>query len=142
MVRRLTGKQKAFVKARLDTPKDPVGTSVMKAGYDARSSVNASKIGSELLNQSHIQSALAEYDDLFKSAIVETVRDWKGSAKPRQREIALDAAMFGFDHNHGKATAKIEQTNTLVKISINMTGDGEIGPQDHAIDLIAEPDGV
>lgn len=129
-----TGKRKAFVKERLDNPTEPVSTSVRKAGYNPKDIYSASAIGHKLMKEPQIIMALGKHNELFESAIVGTVRDWQNSETPRKREIALNAAMFGHDKVHGKATVKLEQQSTIVRININLTGDGDDAPPPELLD--------
>lgn len=131
---RYTPKNKAFVQSRLDNPTGSVTQAVLDAGYKAKDRQVASKIGHQLMQKPEIIMALGEHSELFESAIVQTVKDWKDSDKPRKREIALNAAMFGHDKVHGKATTRIESHSSVVKISINLTGDNDDSPPAELLD--------
>jgi phage terminase small subunit len=126
--KQLTPKTKAFIQRRIDQPKETLAKSVLEAGYNAKDSLTASNMGSELMNKPEVIMALGQHAELFESAIVRTVNDWQDSDKPRKREIALTAAMFGHDKVFGKATTRIEQQTSIVKININLTGDGDNSP--------------
>jgi len=130
---KLTPKRKAFIQARIDNPKEPISTSVKKAGFNVKNTYSASTLGRNLMQNKNVQMALAEHNELFESAIVGTVKDWKDSEVPRKREIALNAAMFGHDKVHGKATTRIESHSEVVKIAIDLTGSGETPPPDEEI---------
>lgn len=129
----LTAKQKAFVKAKLDNPKIS-NTDAAMVAYDAKDRSVGSTLGHNLIRNQKIIMALGEHNDLFESVIVKTAKDWQDSNTPRKREIALNAAMFGHDKVHGKATVKIDQQSTVVRVSINLTGDGEEPPAELLID--------
>lgn len=134
--RRMTGKQAAFVQAKIDNPKMTNTDAVIKAGYNVKSRTVANALGTQLMEMPVVQMNLAEHNDLLESAIMGTVEDWKDSNTPRKREIALNAAMFAYDHVHGKATTKIETKSTIVKISIDLTGSGEEPPpEEEMLDL-------
>lgn len=126
--KKLTPKRKAFVQRRLDAPTESLASSAIAAGYNTDNRISASNIGSDLMRKPEIIMALGEHSDLFESVIVGTARDWKDAKKPRQREIALTAAMYGHDKIHGKATTRIEQQTNIVKVVINLTGDGDDTP--------------
>lgn len=127
-LRKLTPKRKAFVQRRIDAPTESLADSALAAGYNAKDKVIASNLGGELMRNPQIIMALGEHSELFESVIVGTARDWKDAKKPRQREIALNAAMYGHDKIHGKATTRIEQQTSIVKVVINLTGDGDETP--------------
>lgn len=124
----LTGKRKAFVQARIDNPKATNAEQVLAAGYKAKDNQVASVMANKLLKEPAVKMELAKHADLFESVIADTARDWHHSRKPRQREIALNAAMFGHDKIFGKATVKVEQQVSVVRIAINLTGDNEAPP--------------
>lgn len=127
---KLTPKNKGFVKARIDKPKSTLAEQVLEAGYNAKSKAVASQIGGELLKKPEIIMALNEHAELFESAIVGVVRDWQHSERPRQREIAVDAAKYGHDKIFGKAKQTIESHVEVVRIAINLTGDGDTPPNE------------
>lgn len=131
----MTGKMQAFVKQRIDNPTKTLTQAVIDAGYDVNSRVSASVVGRDLMTKPGIIMALAKHAALFESAIVGTVSDWKDSETPRKREIALNAAMFGHDKIFGKATVKLEQQTSIVKINIDLTGSGGTPPPEMLEDL-------
>ncbi len=119
--RQLTAKQKLFIKTKLDNP----GISNTEAAarvYDANSRGMASLIGNRNMQNPGVVSALAKHNDLFESVIVKTAQDWMDSEVPRKREISLNAAMFGSDKATGKATVRIQQETSIVKINIDLSG--------------------
>lgn len=127
--KRLTRKQAAFVKHLIDNPKKSATEAAARV-YDVANRNVAKSIATENLSKPAIIMKLGEASQLFESAIVGVVRDWKDAETPRKREIALDAAKFGHDKVFGKATVKIEQQTSVVQIAINLTGDNEEPPVD------------
>lgn len=128
--KRLTRKQAAFVKELIDNPKQSATEAAAKT-YNIKSRRNTAEvIAYENLRKPQIIMALGESAELFESAIVGVVRDWKDAETPRKREIALDAAKFGHDKIFGRATTKIESQTSVVQIAINLTGDGEEPPEE------------
>lgn len=119
----LTRKEQSFVKQLLDNPKLSATKAVLQSDYDVKSYGSARAIASENLAKPHIISRLGQASDIVESALVNTVKDWGGSDKPREREIALDSAKFIHDKVHGKATQRVEQTTTGVSLVINLTGE-------------------
>lgn len=131
--RKLTLKQKRFVKHLIDNPKsNPTKAALEVYGKEGKeiSYGTANQIGFDNLRKPSIVMALGEHADLFEGAIVGVVQRWKDSEAPRKAEIALDAAKFGHDKIFGKSTVKIEQQTSIVQIAINLTGDGEEPPID------------
>lgn len=127
---RLQRKQPAFVKKLIDNPK-MTPTQAVKEVYNVKSDKVASVIAAQNMQKPAIVMALAEYNQLFESAIVQTVRDWKDADAPRKREIAMQSAQFAYDHIHGKATVKVEQHASIVRININLASDVDtIGPEE------------
>ena len=121
MAKSLTPKQWAFVKETVDNPTKDLGKRVLAAGYNAKNLHSAAEIGGHLMKEPKVLAALDKYSELFESAIAGVVADWKDSDIPRKREIALNAAMFGYDHIHGKATQRVDSVNTTVNISIDLS---------------------
>jgi phage terminase small subunit len=124
----LTHKQKIFVKEYVDNGGN--GTKAAEKAYGVTTNGSARQIASENLTKPNIIMALGQHNDLVESAIIGTVRDWKDSDKPRQREIALDAAKFAHDKIHGKARQAVDISQKTVSISLNLAGDGELPPAD------------
>lgn len=137
LVKPLSPKRAAFVKARLDNPTASNAEQVKIAGYKPKDNNVASNIASELLRDPEVKMQLAGHAELFESVISGTAKDWGKHDKPRQREIALNAAMYGHDKIFGKATVKVEQQVSVVRIAINLSGDAEPPPDD--LDAIPGP---
>ena len=102
--------------------------------YEPNNRRTASVLGHAVANKPAVVTALAEHNDLFESVIVKTAKDWMDSETPRKREISLNAAMFGSDKATGKATTRIESFSSVVRININLAGDGDDTPPPEMLD--------
>jgi hypothetical protein len=127
--KRLTPRQAAYVKAKIDNPLMNGPRLIKIAGIQAANANTARVAAHKLENHPRVQLALKKASDVFESVIVGTANDWGNADVPRKREIALNAAMYGYDHIYGKATTKIEQQTSVVQISIDLTGGNETPPQ-------------
>lgn len=126
--RPLTPKQKAFVQELIDNPKQSATQAVLKTYGKPNKPptyLSARNIASENLTKPNIITKLAQYNDIVESTLLQTVQDWGQHDKPRQREIAQNAAMYIHDKVHGKATQKVETKSEQVSININMTASQE-----------------
>lgn len=126
----LTGKQKAFIKTRIDHPTKSNAEQVRLAGYNVKDSHSGSQVANDLLKNPEVKMQLAKHADVFESVISGTAKDWGKADAPRKREIALNAAMFGHDKVFGKATVKIQQEVSVVRIAIDLTGSKEEPPKE------------
>lgn len=122
--RPLTPKQKAFIQELLDNPKQSATQAVLKTyGKPGKppTYLSAGQIATDNLKKPQIITKLAQYNDLVESTLLQTVQDWGNHERPRQREIAQNAAMYIHDKVHGKATQKVETRSEAVTISIDLT---------------------
>lgn len=119
---KMSARPKLFVQSKIKNPLLPQADHVIAAGYHPKNRKVARSIGSQLMARKDVQRGLAKYDRLLEGAIIGTVKDWKDHYKPRQREIAMQNAQYMYDHIHGKATVKVEQHSTVVKVAIDLTG--------------------
>lgn len=115
----LTRKQEAFVQELISNPKQSATKAVLKT-YNVNNARTASVVATENLAKPSIVSRLAEHSDAVENMMVNAVKDWGRSDNTRQREIALDTGKFIHDKVHGKATQRIEQSTSVVRININM----------------------
>lgn len=117
----------------MDNPKASA-TAAAQASYDKTSYMAAAQIATDNLKKPQIVSAMATYNDLAESTVQRVMLDWGTADKPRQRELALQAAYFTHDKIHGKATQRVEQTSTAVTLSLSLhdiTGvDDPVTPQE------------
>ena len=120
--RPITRKQQAFVKHMVDNPKDSA-TQAAAIAYNVSNRHTAQTIAAENLAKPVIRTELAKYSGMLESALINTVDEWKDHEKPRQREIAMNVAMYAHDKIHGKATQRVETQSTAVQININLTND-------------------
>lgn len=72
-----------------------------------------------------VQIALREYKDLAEQTLVDVMSDWGRSVKPRERELALDAAKYVHDKLEGKATQRVETKSEVISFSINLQAQQE-----------------
>ena len=133
---KLTDRHKMFIKIKQDNPNISNRVALLKAGYNPKDDKVAGVRASQIMALPAVKMELAKHAQVFESVILGTAKDWGDHEKPRQREIALNASMFAHDKIFGKATVKIEQQVSVVKIAINLTGDGEEAPREF---IDAEP---
>lgn len=122
---KLTRKQQAFVDYLVNNPKDS-GTKAALNAYNVNTEASAAQVAYENLRKPEIVSQLGNSLELVETALIDTVRDWKRSEKPRQREIAMDSAKFIHDKVVGRAKQQIEMTASHVSIVMDLTG-GQYG---------------
>jgi hypothetical protein len=77
-------------------------------------------------NSKGVQSLLHDSKTLVESTLINTVKDWGDHDKPRQREIAQNAAMYIHDKVEGKATQRIEQRSEVLSFNIDLTGGEDV----------------
>lgn len=131
--RPLTPKQKAFVQELIDNPKQSATQAVLKTyGKPGKppTYLSAGQIATDNLKKPQIITKLAQYNDLVESTLLATVQEWGQHERPRQREIAQNAAMYIHDKVHGKATQKVETRSEQVTISIDLTRGSESSQQE------------
>jgi len=126
---KLTRKQKAFVDELVNNPKQSATEAASKV-YAVKERNTAGVIATENLRKPNIVMALQQHADLAEGVMIGVMQDWGRAERPRQREIALNAAFHVHDKIFGKATQKIEQHTEVVRVNINLTGDGEEPPKD------------
>jgi len=128
----LSHNRKLFVKELIDNPKITPSEAARRS-HNLVSARSAAAVANRNMKDPKVLMALGKHSELFESVIVGTARDWSKSDMPRKREIALNAAMFGHDKVHGKATVKVEQQVSVVKIAIDLSGGDLI--EEEPIDL-------
>lgn len=110
---KLTRKQKMFADALIKDPKKS-GSEVVKQIYNVNTDNTARSIASENLTKPNILAYMVEKSTLAEQRIIQLMRS-------DNERIALDASKDILDRVHGKATQRIEQQSTSVKISIDLT---------------------
>jgi phage terminase small subunit len=126
--RPLTPKQRAFVQELIDNPKQSATQAVLKTYGKPDKPISyqtARSVASQNLTKPNIKTKLAQYNDIVESTLLQTIQDWGQHDKPRQREIAQNAAMYIHDKVHGKATQRVETRSEQVTISIDLTRGSE-----------------
>jgi hypothetical protein len=123
--RPLTYKQKEFIKQVVENPKQSL-TKAAQAAYSSGdkeiSPTVAAQIAYDNMRKPNIVSQLQDYTQLVETTLTNTVAEWGQHERPRQREIAQQAAMYIHDKVHGKATQRVETRSEAVVISIDLTG--------------------
>lgn len=130
--RPLTRKEKAFADKILDDPSKTI-KQAYKEVYNVGEHTQDKTIRVEAtrtLAKPQLKSYLAQYSNLVENTLLNTVVDWGREDNTRKREIANTTAMYIHDKIHGKATQTIQQRSEIVKIAINLSGDGEEPPKD------------
>jgi hypothetical protein len=130
-LRPATRKELAFVKHLVEHPKG-TATEAYKSAYNVRPTTKLASLHSQAsatMSKPTVVSELAKYSNLIENTLINTVNDWGSEENTRKREIAINTSMFIHDKIHGKATQKIQSTSEVVQISINLTGDSDLPPE-------------
>jgi hypothetical protein len=101
-VRKLTDKQRASVKLRVENPKMTKTKSVMRT-YDVTKATNAGAIANSLDKNPAVQSALLAHSALAEQTIVKSIIDYGDSEKQWERTLAVETSKWVHDKIHGKA---------------------------------------
>jgi hypothetical protein len=117
-VRRLTDKQRAYVKLRVENPKMTKTKAVMET-YDVTKATNAGSIANRLDKNEAVQSALIAHSNLAEQTIVKSIMEYGDSDKQWQRTLAVESSKWVHDKIYGKA---IQQN---VNVNQNFTKDAQ-----------------
>lgn len=101
-VRKLTDKQRAYVKLRIENPKMSKTKAVMQV-YDTDKATNAGALANKLDKNEAVQSALIAHSQLAEQTIVKSIIDYSDSDKQWQRTLAVETSKWVHDKIHGKA---------------------------------------
>ena len=101
-VRRLTDKQRAYVKLRVENPKMTKTKAVMQT-YDVTKATNAGAIANKLDKNPAVQNALMAHNHLAEQTIVQAIMDYGNSERQWERTLAVETAKYVHDKLHGKA---------------------------------------
>lgn len=101
-VRKLTDKQRAYVKLRVENPKMTKTRAVMQV-YDTDKATNAGAIAKQLERNEAVQSALIAHSKLAEQTIVKSILDYGDSDKQWQRTLAVESSKWVHDKIYGKA---------------------------------------
>jgi len=101
-VRKLTDKQRASVKLRVENPKMTKTKAVMRT-YDVTKATNAGAIANSLDKNPAVQSALLAHSALAEQTIVKSIIDYGDSEKQWERTLAVETSKWVHDKIHGKA---------------------------------------
>lgn len=119
--RKLTEKERIYVRERLLNPKKSKVSAVFKA-YNVTKATNAGSIANRLEKNPKVQMALSAYSGLAESTIINAIDDFKDSDKQWQRQLAVETSKWVHDKVHGKATQKNENKNLNFSVHVNQKG--------------------
>jgi hypothetical protein len=109
-LRKLTDKQRAYVRERVANPTKSKVSAVFKS-HDVTKATNAGAMAAQLERNPKVQAALAAYSGIAEETIVQAIADFKDSDKQWQRTLAVDTSKWVHDKLHGKATQRSENLN-------------------------------
>lgn len=101
-VRKLTDKQRAYVKLRVDNPKITKTKAVMQV-YNVEKPTTAGAMANKLDKNEAVQSALIAHSALAEQTIVKSILDYSDSDKQWQRTLAVETSKWVHDKIYGKA---------------------------------------
>lgn len=133
--RRLTGKQKAFVKLIIDNPTTPLYVLAEQAGYTG-SNETLRAIASENLTKPNIMHELQLYAETAETVMIEVMNYSKDlgrsgtAAGAAYASNARQAASDVLDRVHGKPTQRTEITKRSVTLNVDLTGVAGAGQDD------------
>lgn len=108
--RKLTEKQRAYVRTRLNNPKMTKTRAAMQV-YDVKTPQGASVIATRLENNPIVKNALMAYSSLAEQTIVDAIEEYKHSDKQWQRSLAVESSKWVHDKVHGKAVQQVNNIN-------------------------------
>lgn len=117
-VRKLTDKQMAYVKLRVENPKMTKTRAVMQT-YNVAKPTYAGSMAKELDNNEAVQLALMAHSKLAEQTIVRAIMDYGNSERQWERTLAVETAKYVHDKLHGKA---IQQN---INLNQNFTKDAQ-----------------
>lgn len=117
-VRRLTDKQRAYIKLRVENPKMTKTKAVMQA-YDVAKPTTAGAMANRLDKNEAVQNALLAHSNLAEQTIVKAIMDYGNSEKQWERSLAVETSKWVHDKIYGKA---IQQN---VNVNQNFTKDAQ-----------------
>lgn len=125
--KRLTGKQREFIRLFIEHPKTPLYEIAEQAGYTGDNATLRS-IGSENLTKPNILQELAKHSDYAENALIEVLQQSKKRMyddSARAVDWAVNTRQTAdsvLDRIHGKATQKTEVTTRALTLNIDLTG--------------------
>lgn len=109
-VRRLTDKQRAYIRLRVENPKMSKTKAVMQV-YDTEKATNAGAIAAKLDKNEAVQSALIAHTRLAEGTIVKAIMDYGNSEKQWERTLAVETSKWVHDKIYGKAVQQNVNVN-------------------------------
>ena len=101
-VRKLTDKQRAYVKLRVENPKMSKTKAVLQT-YNTTVPTQAGSIANKLDKNPAVQNALIAHSQLAEQTIVKSIMDYGDSDKQWQRTLAVETSKWVHDKIYGKA---------------------------------------
>lgn len=101
-VRKLTDKQRAYVKLRVENPKMTKTRAVMQV-YDVEKPTTAGAMAKKLETNEAVQSALLAHSALAEQTIVKSIIDFGDSDRQWERTLAVETSKWVHDKIYGKA---------------------------------------
>lgn len=125
--RRLTGKQKEFIRLMIENPSTPLYEVARQAGYKGNEHT-LSQVAGENLKKPEILNTLEIYDNTAQEVLTEVMMYSKELGKTgtaagaAYASNARQSAQDILDRIHGKAKQVTETTKRSVTLSIDLTG--------------------
>jgi hypothetical protein len=107
--RKLTSKQRDYIKLRVENPKMTKTRAVMQV-YDTDKPTHAGAMANHLEKNPLVASALASHASIAERTIIRAILDYEDSDKQWQRQLAVESSKWVHDKLYGKA---IQQTNNV-----------------------------
>lgn len=117
-VRRLTDKQRAYVRLRVENPKMTKTKAVLET-YNTSVPTQAGSIAHALDKNPAVQNALLAHSKLAEQTIVKAIMDYGESERQWERTLAVETSKWVHDKLHGKA---IQQN---INLNQNFTKDAQ-----------------
>ncbi len=134
-VRPLTRKQQAFVTYILEHPLES-DTAAARHAYPSATKRTQEQIAHENMKKPEILMALGKANDTVESVLTTVVEEWGTSDDVKERTLAVNTAEWIHDKIHGKATQKIQQSTSVITLSLDLTGGSAGAVPQHVIDSL------
>ena len=117
-IKKLTDKQRAYVKLRVENPKMTKTKAVLET-YNTKTPTVAGNISWQLDKNPAVQNALLAHSKLAEQTIVKAIIDYGESERQWERTLAVETSKWVHDKLHGKA---IQQN---INLNQNFTKDAQ-----------------
>jgi len=128
MKRQLNQRQKNFAKIRVQEPHLTNAEVSLKAGYNSKAPATLSQQAYELMKKPEIKLEMAKWSNEAENTVYKVMT----TATQRMEDDERNGATWGnlarqsadsiLDRVHGKATQRVESTNTSLSLSIDLSG--------------------